>query len=185
MFSVAERRARQLLHLFGGSGSPMAVDRDQLEARLGEMLRTGELALSAERRAVLGTKLEELRKFRRTPYADVRIPAGRAAHGCLFAQLPPGIRFEPGQLVIEHAGIEDLLSKLFLLSQAATNDLQAVVEEIQKPPTRDDLLAQRDQLMLRAFRIDKLLANEKFATHTWVSRTYGTKQQSPDLCWLP
>jgi len=131
LFGVQSRRALQLLHRFGGTGSPVAIDRDRLEARLVEMIRTGELGISAERRVTLESKLEDLRKFRGAPFADVRVPLGRAAFGCRLDSLPAAVHFEPGQLVIEHDGAEDLATKLFLVAQAFLNDLPAVSDRVE------------------------------------------------------
>ena len=140
LFGVKSRRALQLLHIFGATGGLLlTIDRDRLEERITEMARTGELELSGERRAEIESKLGELGAFRRAPFADVRIPLGRAAYGCRLDSLPAAVRFEPGQLVIEHEGAEDLAQKLFLLSQAIINDTPAFAERVE--PTRASALA--------------------------------------------
>jgi len=132
LFGVKSRRALQLLHIFGATGGLLlTIDRDRLEERITEMARTGELELSGERRAAIESKLGELGEFRRAPFADVRIPLGRAAYGCRLDSLPAAVRFEPGQLVIEHDGAEDLAQKLFLVAQAFLNDLPAVADRVE------------------------------------------------------
>lgn len=136
LFGVRARRAIQLIHRFGGQGSPLLLDRDQLELRLMEMIRTGQLEFSGERRTALEAKLDELRKVRGAPFADVRIPAGRAVYGATLDSLPASVRFEPGELVIEHDGAEDLAAKLFVLAQAFINDLPAIADKVESAGKR-------------------------------------------------
>ena len=52
----------------------------------------------------------------------MKIPVSSEAFSMKLAGLSPGVQLEAGHLHIEFSGAEDLLSKLFELSQAANND---------------------------------------------------------------
>lgn len=137
LFSVGKARAVELMHEFGAAASAagLTVDRDRLIAHLEEIERSGDLRLNAERRNALEAKLEPYRQMRQTPYAEAPVPARRSTYGACFETLPAAIRFEPGRLVIEHQGPEDLWAKLFLLGQAGLNDQDAVNGAIAAPAT--------------------------------------------------
>jgi len=52
----------------------------------------------------------------------VRIPVAAEGAERSMASLPPGICLRPGSLTVEFGQAEDLLSKLFVLAQAAAQD---------------------------------------------------------------
>jgi hypothetical protein len=136
LFHVKQRRAKVLMHLFGAKtpapGWNMTIDRDRLIASLEVFNGSADIALSDDRREMLELKLDGLRQARGTPFADFRMPVGRAAYGCRFENLPAGIRFEASRLIIDYSDATELLAKLFALSQAAANDLDQWVEAAER-----------------------------------------------------
>jgi hypothetical protein len=69
--------------------------------------------------------LQELELGRRlAPGRKVQIPVAADVQKRVLADLPKGIELRPGELRIEFAGTEDLLRRLFELSQAILNDYE-------------------------------------------------------------
>jgi len=128
LFGVKRRRAIILMQRFGGyqSGNTILIDRLALVAHLQRMLNEPEIEEERQRKQRLSERLVELEKHRRA--AAVRIPVGAAAARCTVADLPAGVRFEPGKLTVEYQGVEELLARLFELAKAAANDYDAFSE---------------------------------------------------------
>ena len=66
--------------------------------------------------------LERLRK--QQAGAHVSIPVQAEVFSRQLADLPEGVTLEPGELAITFESTEDLLSKLFELAQAISNDFE-------------------------------------------------------------
>ena len=122
LFGVRRRQAIHLLRHFGGYqvGKTFLAPREAVIRFLRDPLRwraaTDEKGRFERVASALGEARTELRQ-RRIP-----IPAQTETLQMEFAGLPPGIRLETGQLVIQFAGPVELLEKLFALSQAFAND---------------------------------------------------------------
>jgi hypothetical protein len=123
-FGVRRRQAIYLLRRFGGYkvGKAFLVPREAVIRFLRDPERWSAAVNEKgrfERVAVaLGEARGELQQ-RRIP-----IPAKKETFEMEFAGLPPGIRLEPNQLIIEFQAPGELLEKLFALAQAFANDYQ-------------------------------------------------------------
>jgi hypothetical protein len=122
VFGLRRRRAIQLLHHFGGwqAGRTFLVDRLSLLRQLEPLEASAEFALEQQRRQRLVDVLERLRRSRAG--ARVLIPVNTAADDAVGAGLPAGVQLERGCLRIQFENVEELLRKLYELSQAAAND---------------------------------------------------------------
>jgi hypothetical protein len=129
---IGRRTAIRLMHRFGGfqAGRTFLVDRLGLLEQLDRIHRGEDAVAETERRARLAAELDKIRRL--TPGRSVRIDPAAGARDRLLADLPAGIRLQPGELRIGFSGAADLLRQLFELSQAITNDyarFQAAVGE--------------------------------------------------------
>ena len=124
IFGVRRRRAIQLMHAFGGyqSGKTFLIERRELIEKLDELAQAPEFLYENRRRQKLTATLDEGWKMRAAH--AIRIPV--AADSCYrsMADLPAGVCLADGRLIVEFAGVEDLLSKLYELAQAAANDFE-------------------------------------------------------------
>jgi hypothetical protein len=118
LFGLRRRRAIDLLHRFGGfqAGRTCRLLIEHLR-RLAE----GEVFQRERRRKErLDATVDQLR--RQQTATRVKIPVRPDGLSRNLADLLPGVALEAGHLHIAFSGTEDLLSKLFELSQAANND---------------------------------------------------------------
>jgi hypothetical protein len=122
VFGLRRRRAIELLHHFGGyqAGRTFLVDRRVLIDQLRRLAQGEEFQMESRRKERLGNKVDQLR--RHLPAAQARIPVQAGVFSRKLAELSAGVVLEPGHLHITFSGTEDLLSKLYELSQAASND---------------------------------------------------------------
>ena len=122
LFGVRRRRAIQLMHYFDGyqTGRTFILDRLDLLRQLEPLEASTEFALEQRRRQRLIESLEKVRRSRAG--ARVVIPAEPAHNGTL---LPDGVQLDCGTLRVDFANVQDLLAKLYLLSQAAAMDFEA------------------------------------------------------------
>jgi hypothetical protein len=132
LFTVGRRRAIYLLHSFGGfqSGKTFLIDRLQLIARLENIRDGAEFREEQQRRVRLSQHLEHARKL--APGKRVQIAQAAELRDYRLADLPAGIYLKPGQLTIAFSTTEELLQRLYELSQAILNDygrFKDVVEE--------------------------------------------------------
>jgi hypothetical protein len=130
VFGVGRRRALQLLHRFGGfqSAQSFLVERQELIRRLEAVLAGEAFAFEQSRRRRLEQELDTARRQRVA--AAVQIPAGPAGKG----SMPQGLRLMPGRLEVDFNGAEELLGKLFALSQEVAKDFEAFRDCVE--PTR-------------------------------------------------
>jgi hypothetical protein len=121
-FGIGRRRALQLMHRFGGfqSAQSFLVDRQELIQRLEGIVGGERFALEQSRRRSLEEQLESVRKQRAA--AAVRIPIVRENIAGKGFAAPMGMRLGPGRMEVAFSGAEDLLAKLFSLSQAVAED---------------------------------------------------------------
>ncbi len=124
LFKVKRRRAIDLMQRFGGyrSGNTVLLDRLDLIRRLQEKAADPEIERENARKQRLSDHLVKLEKHRRA--ATVRIKVGADSASCTMADLPAGISFAAGSLVVRYNGVEELLSRLYELAQAAANDFE-------------------------------------------------------------
>ena len=122
LFGLRRRRAIELLHRFGGyqAGRTFLIDRCLLIEHLRRMAGGEELQRESRRRERLGRTVDQLR--RQQSAARVKIAVTPDVFSRKLANLSPGVALEAGHLHISFSCTEDLLGKLFELSQAATND---------------------------------------------------------------
>jgi len=122
LFGLRRRRAIELLHRFGGyqTGRTFLIDRRVLIEHLRRLAEGEEFQMESRRKERLDHAVDELR--RQNAAARVRIPVQPEVFGRKMAELSSGVELEPGHLHIQFSGTEDLLAKLYELSQAANND---------------------------------------------------------------
>ena len=122
VFGLRRRRAIELLHRFGGyqAGRTFLVDRRLLIEHLRRLADGEEFQRESRRKERLGHTVDQLR--RQQTAAQVKISVEPDVFSRKLADLSPGVALEAGHLHIAFSGTEDLLSKLFALSQAASND---------------------------------------------------------------
>lgn len=122
VFGLRRRRAIELLHRFGGyqAGRTFLVDRRLFIGHLRRLLEGEEFQTEVRRKERLAGIVDQLRQNQAA--VRVEIPAQRDTLKRNVAGLSTGIALEPGHLHIEFTGTEDLLAKLYELSQAASND---------------------------------------------------------------
>ncbi len=122
LFGLRRRQAIELLHRFGGyqAGRTFLVDRRLLIDHLRRLADGEEFQWESRRKERLDQAVDQLRQHRTA--ARVKIPVQPDVFSRKLADLPAGIALEAGHLHVAFSGTEDLLSKLFELSQAASND---------------------------------------------------------------
>jgi hypothetical protein len=124
LFGFQRRRAIQFMHQLDGyqAGHSFLVDRLRLIAQL-EVLQNGDDFHQESRRRM---KLEEtVEHARRHAVATrMKIHVEPDVWKARMHALPAGIRLEPGSLKVEFCGPQELLQKLFALSQAMANDFE-------------------------------------------------------------
>jgi hypothetical protein len=125
LFSFQRRRAIQFMHAEGGyqAGHSFLVDRMRLIAQL-EVLQNGDGFHQESRRRI---RLEEAveRVRRHAVAAHVKIPVEPAVLDTRINSLPAGILLVPGSLSVEFRNPQELLQRLFALSQAMANDFES------------------------------------------------------------
>jgi hypothetical protein len=135
LFGLRRRQAIELLHRFGGyqAGLTFLVDRRLLIDHLQRLANGEEFQREMRRKERLEDVVDQLRRHRAA--VRVKIPVAPDVFDRKLADLPLGVALEAGHLHIDFSGTEDLLSKLFELSQAASNDydrFRAAAEPVQR-----------------------------------------------------
>lgn len=126
LFGVRRRRAVQLMHRFGGfqSGKTFLIERSSLLRQLEALASSEDFGVESQRRERLSSQLDQVRQFARA--ARVKIAAGPEVYQTRMSSLPEGVRLDPGRLTIEFGSQEQLLERLFALSQALMNDFEGL-----------------------------------------------------------
>jgi hypothetical protein len=136
LFGLRRRRAIELMHRFGGyqAGRTSLIDRRLLIGHLQRLAEGEAFQVESQRRERLD---DTLNQFRRSQAATrVKIPVTADVMNRKVAGLSPAVELQPGHLHIVFSGAEDLLSKLYELSQAAANDFdrfRAAAEPAESP----------------------------------------------------
>jgi len=122
LFGLRRRRAIELLHRFGGyqAGRTFLVDRRLLIEHLGRIGDGEEFQRESRRKERLDHAVDQLRRIHTAARVKISVPPD--VFGRKLADLSPGVALEAGDLHITFSSTEDLLGKLFELSQAASND---------------------------------------------------------------
>ncbi len=122
LFGLRRRRAIELLHRFGGyqAGRTFLIDRRLLLEHLKRLVEGEEFQSECRRKERLVDTVGQLR--RNLVAAHVKIPVHKDAPALDGVVLADGIALDPGHLHIAFQGTEDLLAKLYALSQAAARD---------------------------------------------------------------
>ena len=134
LFGVKRRQAISLLHRFGGyqTGKTFLVNRLDLIGLL-EAIGAGEtLAYQQRRRQRVVAALDKARRYRQA--AAVKIPL-RPQAPYRVEGLAKGIELQPGRLMVEFAGAEELLSKLYELAQTVAHDFERFKAAVEEPAT--------------------------------------------------
>src|SRR4051812_776331 len=122
LFGLRRRRAIELLHRFGGyqAGRTFLIDRKILIEQLQRLAAGDEFQMESRRKERLDHQVDQLRRSQAA--TRVIIPVEPEVLSRKIAGLSAGVALQPGHLHITFAGAEDLLSKLYELSQAVSND---------------------------------------------------------------
>jgi hypothetical protein len=122
VFGLGRRQAIELMHRFGGyqAGRTFLIERNRLMAELDTIGSSGEYQREVARHEKLTTAVAKLQRERRAKEVRINVPPD--VFETRMATLPESVHLEPGKLEIEFSGSQDLLAKLFALSQAAAND---------------------------------------------------------------
>jgi hypothetical protein len=128
LFSVGERRARQLMAGLPclQIGNATAIEREALLAKLEGVLQTDGFEREHRRRERIAAILENTR--RQLKARNVALPA--VSEAVQARNLSPGIELETGTLRIRFENAKDLATKLFELSQAMMNDWESFERDI-------------------------------------------------------
>ena len=122
LFGLRRRQAIELLHRFGGyqAGRTFLVDRRLLIEHLRRLAEGEPFQRESQRKERLDHAVDQLRRQQTAMRVKVRVEPDALSRK--LADLSPGVALEAGHLHIAFSGTEDLLGKLFELSQAASND---------------------------------------------------------------
>jgi hypothetical protein len=131
LFGLRRRQAIELLHRFGGyqAGRTFLVDRHLLIEHLRRLADGEEFQREILRKERLDQVVDRLRRFKTA--GRMKIPVRADTFNRKLADLAPGVALEAGHLHIAFSGTEDLLGKLFELSQAASNDFDRFREVVE------------------------------------------------------
>lgn len=133
LFHVRRRRAIQLMHTFGGYqvGLALLIDRAVLLQQLEALEAGAEFAIEQGRKKRLLDSLDKARRHRAA--VSVRIPVDTVAAEPSVGSLSAGICLQAGSLHVNFCGAEDLLTKLYELSQALGKDFEAFKTVVEGP----------------------------------------------------
>jgi hypothetical protein len=140
LLCIHRRAAIRLMHRFGGyqAGKTFLISRAILIRQLKSVAVSNAYLIETARRERVSAELD---RTRRLSFArNVRIDAAPDRRERLLKDLPLGIHLKPGELRIEFSDAEDLLRRLYELSQAMVYDFaqfrDAVEERQPERPLR-------------------------------------------------
>jgi hypothetical protein len=132
LLGVGRRRAQQILApcVTGRVGANGLADRHALIAHLRRIAHSDSRYYEQRRRQNVAAKLAELEKERREqPRLLVEAPTQFLNQE--LANLPPGVRLEPGRIVVEFTSPQYALAKLLALAMAIGNDFERFERQVQ------------------------------------------------------
>jgi len=124
LFGVSRRGAVNVMNRFGAcqAGKSLVIDRTVLIQCLRGVATNEDAVRETARRRRIGNALADMQKYRSG--AAVRIRVEPEVFSAKLAGLPADVALKPGDLHIRYCTAEDLLKKLFELSQAIANDYE-------------------------------------------------------------
>jgi dephospho-CoA kinase len=135
LLRIHRRTAIRLMQRFGGyqAGKTFLISRPTLIRQLKRVAASGAYSIETARRERFSAELERTRglSFART----VRIDAAPEIRERLLKELPIGIHLKPGELRIEFSDAEDLLRRLYELSQAMVYDFTRFRDLVRREST--------------------------------------------------
>ena len=133
LLSVSARNALRILNRLGAAeaGRNLFIAREELIGRLEAVHDGGEARYERRRLTRLDATLASLQRDLRARL--VPVAADPAARNLLFPSLPSSVRLLPGRLEIDFRTPEELLTRLFELSQAMANDYESFRSTISSP----------------------------------------------------
>lgn len=131
---IHRRAAIRLMHRFGGyqAGKTFLISRHTLIRQLKRIALTNAYLIETSRRERLSAELDTARRL--SFARQVRIDAAPDRGEQLLKDLPAGIHLKPGELRIEFSGAEDLLRRLYELSQAMVHDFARFRDAVEGHP---------------------------------------------------
>ena len=122
LLEVSPRQALRILNALGAAmvGRNLFLDREQLISRLRSLHGAEDARYERRRLDRLDRTLAGLARDLRA--RQVPVAATPAARNTCFPSLPPSVRLRPGRLEVDFETPEELLTRLFELSQAVAND---------------------------------------------------------------
>ncbi len=122
LFGVSRRQAVRLMHLFGGyqAGRTFLVHRSEIQHRLRTIDSSAKADQDRNQKRRIWRELTEHRS--RVKAVAVPIPGVEHAPNLGLAGLPDGVWLQRHRLEISFSHPEELLQKLYLLSQALVED---------------------------------------------------------------
>jgi hypothetical protein len=132
MFGVRRRRANQLISRLGGYtvGRTGLVDRTLFLSRLEAIAAGEEFHYEECRRVRVHEKLTEARRIVRAQRVKIVPPPSPPPATTEGLKLPEGVSLTPGEIRIVFTTPEELLSRLFGLSQTIANDYEEFVTSL-------------------------------------------------------
>ena len=133
VFGIQRTAAIDLLRRVGAGrvGKCLAIQRTLLLERLETLMVSPEYVWVIERHATIGLRIEAARQEAAARHHLIPTPANPAAE---ISSLQAGVSLEPGLLRVEYRGTEDLLQKLYELSQAIARDYLTFQQICDSPP---------------------------------------------------
>ena len=116
-----------------GPGGALVCRRDALVERLRAVQQDGRLAPEIARRQRLETYLDGMIQYASRKHKEIaRNAAAEALVSSRFANLPPGVDLQPGELRIQFRGTEEFLLKFGAVVFALNNDFERVSEFLEE-----------------------------------------------------
>ena len=135
LLRIHRRAAIRLMHRFGGyqAGKTFLISRPALIRQLKRVAVSNAYLIETARRERLSSELDKTGRLALA--RNVRIDAAPDKGERLLKDLPPGIHVNPGELRIEFSDAEDLLRRLYELSQAMVSDFARFQAVVRRPST--------------------------------------------------
>jgi hypothetical protein len=131
LLGVGRRRAQQILApcVTGRVGTNGLADRATLIAHLRRLAHSDSRHYEQHRRQKVAAKLAELEKEHRER-PRLLVEASTQVLNQEFTSLPPGVRLEPGRIVVEFTSPQHALEKLLALAMAISNDFERFERQV-------------------------------------------------------
>lgn len=129
LFDVSPRQATRILHRAGAQriSGALIVSREEMRAFLGQTERGGDFDFQHRRRQRFQEKIEQAR--RQAPGRRVLIPVPEPGADAFAGD----VQLEPGRLTIRFQTPVELMQKLLLLAQRASEDWREFAARVSGP----------------------------------------------------